>query len=133
MYGFNGNYASTTILKDTDEENAADKLMIETLRLLTPSLTPAASVTDEEFSLISLSFLLDRLSDLLRNDSIEDMTTRSDLYLEAFLFLQALSDRPKLLTLLIKERPRKLNSPGKLPYSVKGTSSLFCDWRLIWL
>ncbi len=124
MYAYNGNYASTAILKDTDEENAADKLMIETLRLLVPSLASADNLTEEELSLISLSFLLDRLSDLLRNDSIEDMTSRSDLYLEAFSFLQALSGHPKLLTLLIKERPRKLNSPGKLRYVLKVISLL---------
>jgi hypothetical protein len=83
-------------------------------QLLTSFLpTPSAEAT-EELHMLRLSCLFDRVTELIRNDSMTDITERSELFTEVITFAQAIADRPGLLGLLYTERPMKMNAPGKL-------------------
>jgi hypothetical protein len=67
-----------------------DKLLVNTLKLLVaffPS-TDSPSGPLEEGRLYRLSFLFDRVAELLRNDSIIDITLRKELYTQVFMFVQ---------------------------------------------
>jgi baculoviral IAP repeat-containing protein 6 len=50
------------------------------IQLLTPFLPSLATDATEEYHMLRLSFLIDRITDLIRNDSISDITDRIDLY-----------------------------------------------------
>lgn len=80
-------------MKSREEKTRSQrKMMIETLKLLMGFLpdqdphTPTGPV--EEIRLYRLSSLFDRIAELLRNDSIIDITQRKELYLQVFTFVQ---------------------------------------------
>lgn len=87
-------------------------MMIQTLQLLGACLPDASSPAYAEMNLFRLSFLFDRITDLIRNDSISDVTERSSLYMEVIAFVKLISDIPSLRGLLFEERPEKSRSPG---------------------
>ncbi|RDW76134.1 hypothetical protein BP5796_06955 [Coleophoma crateriformis] len=104
-----------------------DTLISSTLRhitalLVNPKKGPI-SFRPEELFLFRLSFLLDRVCDLLRNDSIVDITNRSDTYRQAFVFTAKIANCPELSTLIYEQRAQKKDSPGILDLSQSSTSS----------
>jgi hypothetical protein len=64
--------------------------------------------------LFQTSLFLDKISALLRNDSITDISTRHTLYRAVFSFFQALADHPTLNKILIEPRPDTSASSGVL-------------------
>lgn len=58
------------------------------------------------------SLLLDRVCALIRNDSISDLTTRSNLYYALFSFLEIVANDPRLAQLLFEPQPSRKSSPG---------------------
>jgi hypothetical protein len=63
--------------------------------------------------MLRLSCLFDRITELIRNDSITDITERSELFTEVVVFALAIADRPDLSSLLYTGRSIKLNNPGE--------------------
>jgi hypothetical protein len=97
MPGYYGQYVVPSYIsrdqkvKSLEEKTKTqDLLLINTLKLLITFLpgpgSPAAPI--EEIRLYRLTFLIDRIAELLRNDSIIDITQRKDLYTEVFKFVQ---------------------------------------------
>lgn len=85
-------------------------------------LLPAVSAKDRSkfdknppkalMAMLQLSILLDKLAELLRNDSIDDLTKRSGLYFASFQFAEALGSHPATLRLVAGERYSKQRSSG---------------------
>jgi hypothetical protein len=73
-----------------EKTKSQDQLLIDTLKLLITFLPGVGSPSGpiEEIRLYRLSFLFDKIAELLRNDSIIDITQRKDLYTEVFNFVQ---------------------------------------------
>jgi hypothetical protein len=117
--GYGGAASSQTLMnasKDQDEESP-DVLMATILKLLIAFLPDAAeesapSAAAEALSLLRLSFLFDRVAELIRNDSITDMVERRDLYNAAFGFVDTIAMHPGFVELLFEKRPDKRESPG---------------------
>jgi len=79
-----------TVKSRKEKTKTQDQLLINTLKLLTTFLPSPHSPTGpvEEIRLYRLSFLFDRIAELLRNDSVIDITQRKELYTEVFTFVQ---------------------------------------------
>ena len=97
MPGFFGQYVPPTFVardhkvKSREEKSKSeDKLLVDTLKLLAPFFPGPGAPTGpmEEIRIYRLSFLIDRIAELLRNDSIIDITQRKDLYTEVLIFVQ---------------------------------------------
>lgn len=73
-----------------EKTKSQDQLLINTLKLLITFLPGVGSPSGpiEEIRLYRLSFLFDKIAELLRNDSIIDITQRKELYTEVFNFVQ---------------------------------------------
>jgi len=71
-------------------------------------------------SMLQLSLLLDKLAELLRNDSIDDLNKRSSLYFASFQFTEALGSHPATLELVAGERYSKRRSAGLQALSERG-------------
>ncbi|RDL38301.1 uncharacterized protein BP5553_02641 [Venustampulla echinocandica] len=116
--------ASRVLFKDSNinysqQNDLTDMVMTEVLLLLTAFLpvNGLGSSFDREppaefFALFRLSLLFDRVTMLLRNDSISDMARRSDLYQAALAFVTAMAKHPRLVHILTDKRPEKKRSPG---------------------
>ncbi|KAL8938371.1 MAG: hypothetical protein Q9216_003928, partial [Gyalolechia sp. 2 TL-2023] len=63
-------------------------------------------------SMIELSLLQDRVAELLRNDSLQDVDKRPDIYFATFEFVHRLGVHPKLDYLVLEERFKKKKSAG---------------------
>ncbi len=63
-------------------------------------------------SMLQLSLLLDKLAELLRNDSINDLTKRSSLYFAAFRFAEVLGNHQATVGLVADERYSNHQSQG---------------------
>ena len=63
-------------------------------------------------AMLRLSLLLDKLSELLRNDSIDDLSKRFRLYFASFRIVEILGSNPATLELVANERYIKRQSPG---------------------
>jgi len=97
MPGFFGQYVPPTFVardhkvKSREEKTKCeDKVLVDTLKLLATFLPGPGSPTGpmEEIRIYRLSFLFDKIAELLRNDSIIDITQRKDLYTEVLIFVQ---------------------------------------------
>ncbi|RDW82809.1 hypothetical protein BP6252_03921 [Coleophoma cylindrospora] len=114
--------------KSPELEYQEDTLMSSTLRYITALLVDPKkgpiNFRPEELCLFRLSLLLDRVCDLLRNDSIVDITNRSDMYRQAFVFTAKIANCPELSTLIYEQRAQKKDSPGILDLSQSSMSSL---------
>jgi hypothetical protein len=82
------------------------------LKIIAGLLPSAESSPLEERSLFRLSLLFDRLTELVRNDSIIDLVERRDLYMVVVDFMKTIADHPELVGLLLEERSTKTNNPG---------------------
>lgn len=113
--------------KTPEPEYQEDALINSTLRHITALLIDrkkdTANVQPEELFLFRLSFLIDRVCDLLRNDSIVDITERSDTYRQVFVFTAKIVNCSGLSTLVYEQRAEKKDSPGILGLSQSFTSS----------
>ena len=81
----------------------------ETERKVNPALS----------SMIELSLLQDRLAELLRNDSLQDVDTRASLYFKTFEFVSRLGNHESLDYLVCEERFVKKQSAGLYAISTK--------------
>lgn len=66
----------------------------------------------EELAMFRISTLFDHITELIRNDSITDITERSELFMEVITFAQAIVGRPRLCDLLCSERPIRVDYRG---------------------
>lgn len=104
---------ASSSLKDAEEEESPDVWMTSTLTLLTAFLTSSTpDYSEQELLLFRLSFLFDRVTALMRNDSISEVTQRRDLYDSAFSFVQVITDNSTLVQLIFESRLDKKDSPG---------------------
>ncbi|KAL8804570.1 MAG: hypothetical protein Q9182_002485 [Xanthomendoza sp. 2 TL-2023] len=70
-------------------------------------------------SMIELSLLQDRTAQLLRNDSLQDVNGRADLYFATFEFVDRLGSHPKLEYLAREDRFMKKQSAGLHAISIE--------------
>lgn len=56
--------------------------------------------------------LFDKIIQLIRNDSIVDITERLEVYQATAAFITKIAKHPDLVYLLLEERPNKANTPG---------------------
>ncbi|KAI9873636.1 MAG: hypothetical protein M1830_010767 [Pleopsidium flavum] len=75
-------------------------------------------------SVLQLSLLLDKLAELLRNDSINDLTKRSSLYFAAFRFAEVLGSHQATVGLVVDGRYSKSRSKGLQAMSEGGANTL---------
>ena len=105
--------------RSADEKT--DDLLRQILTFLCALLPSASAREGSKFdksppkalkAMLQLSLLLDKLAELLRNDSIDDLTKRSRLYFASFQFAESLGSHPVTLELVAGERHSKRRSPG---------------------
>lgn len=95
------------------------------------------AVPQEMSAMIELSLLQDRAAELLRNDSLQDTTSRARLYFALFEFFERLGKHPSTSHLVYEERFAKKQSSGLLAISLpavigsKGKGKLGSAPRLI--
>ncbi|KAG9238285.1 hypothetical protein BJ875DRAFT_480527 [Amylocarpus encephaloides] len=101
------------------QDDQTDRLMTELLDLLRaflPSTVPESSFDKqppaEFFSVLRLSLLIDRVTVLLRNDSIPNMSQRASLYHAVLAFVTSIARQPPLVSILTDSRPEKKSTPG---------------------
>ncbi|EFE31505.1 uncharacterized protein ARB_01653 [Trichophyton benhamiae CBS 112371] len=70
------------------------------------------NLPSELHAMLQLGLLLDKVADLLRNDSLDDVTKRSDVYKAAFGLVSKLSSHPELIDLAKCARYHKQQTPG---------------------
>lgn len=113
--------------RSADEKT--DDLLRQILTFLRVLLPSASAKEGSKFdkippkalkAMLQLSLLLDKLAELLRNDSIDDLTKRSSLYFASFRFAEALGSHPATLELVVRERYSKRRSPGLQTLSERG-------------
>jgi hypothetical protein len=87
-----------------EKAKSEDDLLIRTLKLLITFFPgpDSPSGPTEEIRIYRLSFLFDKIAELLRNDSIIDITQRKDLYTEVLTFVQVSLHVSLELEVLIK-------------------------------
>jgi baculoviral IAP repeat-containing protein 6 len=66
----------------------------------------------ELHGMLLLSLLIDKVAELLRNDSLEDVSKRPRLYNACLFFVHKLGTHPELASLVQAERHSKQRSPG---------------------
>lgn len=91
-----------------------DFLTIDTVKLLNACLPDLDSDTSMELTMLRLSSLLDKATQMIRNDSIVDITQRFDVYQAITGFIERIAAHPGLLQLLFDERPNKTKGIGEL-------------------
>ncbi|KAM5469718.1 putative gamma-glutamyltransferase [Microsporum audouinii] len=67
--------------------------------------------------MLQLGLLLDKVADLLRNDSLDDVTKRRHVYKAAFGLVAKLGSHPELIDLVKGARYYKQQTPGLEPFS----------------
>ncbi|KAH7336439.1 hypothetical protein BKA65DRAFT_553089 [Rhexocercosporidium sp. MPI-PUGE-AT-0058] len=101
--------------KDVDilDENASqDQLLADTVKILGACLPSTDSDTTIELDMFRLGMLFDKIIQLIRNDSIVDITERLEVYQAIAGFIIKIANHPGLVQLLLDERPNKANTPG---------------------
>jgi hypothetical protein len=102
-----------------ERQHDFDCFLARSLTLLTAFL-PNPVVNDkfdkdppaELFALFRLSFLFDRLNSVIRNDAIDDIAQRAELYEAVFTFVTAVAKHPLLVSLVTDQRVGKKDWPG---------------------
>ncbi|PVH82811.1 hypothetical protein DL98DRAFT_652831 [Cadophora sp. DSE1049] len=105
-------------IADFENHNRANPVTIQILQILRaflPSREPERDFDKhplaELFAMLRLSFVLDRVSTLLRNDSIEDMRKRSELYHAVLKVVKRIARHKELVQLLTVQRVSTKRSP----------------------
>lgn len=81
---------------------------------------PTKKVSPVMSSMIELSLLQDRVAELLRNDSLQDVNKRASLYFATFEFVGRLGHHPMLDYLVREERFKKQQSAGLYAIATTG-------------
>ncbi|PVH88654.1 hypothetical protein DL98DRAFT_648013 [Cadophora sp. DSE1049] len=114
---FTGHPAAVSFLADRDEDildenDSQDYLLADTVKILGTCLPPVDSDTTIELDMFRLGTLFDKIIQLIRNDSIVDITERLEVYQATAGFITKIANHPGLVQLLLEERPNKANTPG---------------------
>ncbi|EZF26745.1 hypothetical protein H112_01257 [Trichophyton rubrum D6] len=95
---------------DEKEDEFAAKVFDFVSRMI-PGPT-SKNLPSELHAMLQLGLLLDKVADLLRNDSLDDVMKRSHVYKAAFGLVSKLSSHPELIDLAKCARYRKQQTPG---------------------
>ena len=118
-------------LKQPDPvRDARDKVILASLAALVPchpSVTPKCPLLGVLISTFKLSYLLDYITALFRNDSIEDAMKRYGVYQASLELVGTLYHHPSTKRLITEERYAKKKTAGLLSMSVDRGSSLVLD------
>ncbi|CZT02407.1 uncharacterized protein RCO7_06303 [Rhynchosporium graminicola] len=95
-----------------DQNVSQDDLLKDTVKILGACLPPMDSDTTLELDMFRLGILFDTITQLIRNDSIVDITERLEVYQATAEFVIKTANHPGLFHLLFEERPHKANTPG---------------------
>ena len=74
-------------------------------------------------TMVSNSFLLEQTANLLRNDSVEDVSRRADIYDKVLSWVNAVGIHPLTANLVVNERDTKTDNLGLLEVSFGGVPS----------
>jgi hypothetical protein len=101
-------------------DSQTDKLTHVLFALVTKLLPlyPDESPVSGLYEMIGLSFFQDRAAQLLRNDSIKDVTSRSALYRSLFEFVEKIGSNNDTRFLVTDDRFAKKKSPGLAVLSI---------------
>ena len=126
-YGGGGSYdrRAQIALQDAPEDQK-DKIIADVLAVLTellpiPGFSPPSWNMNPPPLLVEVlraSAILDKVAELLRNDSIDNVTKRHYLYRRVLSFVRIISKHPQLWTTIYDERPVK--PEGATLYSITG-------------
>jgi baculoviral IAP repeat-containing protein 6 len=98
------------------QDDLTDQLVTQLLQLLTAFLPINGSERSFDrsppFELFRISLLLGRTTELMRNDSIADMSKRSQLCRALLAFVTTVAKHPGLVRILTEKRVEKKRSPG---------------------
>ncbi|EEP78752.1 predicted protein [Uncinocarpus reesii 1704] len=97
--------------------------ILQAVRTMIPS-NNNKNLPPELRGMFQLSMLIDKLAELLRNDSLEDITSRTEVYMAAFQFVRKLGDHPELIVLLQTPRHHKQKTPGLEALTLRSGSGL---------
>lgn len=121
---------SSEAVEYRQQDNLTDDLMRKLLQLLTAFLPRADSSSSFDkhpplqlFAILKLSLLLESVTALIRNDSIADMSKRSELHKALLAFDTAAAKHPELVKILTEKRPEKKMSPGLQALDEESTPS----------
>ncbi|KAK2629887.1 hypothetical protein QTJ16_000707 [Diplocarpon rosae] len=95
-----------------DEQMTQDFLTSDTCRLLGVCLPDQNSEAVIELNMLRMSTLLDTVTEMVRNDSIVDITERFDVYQGVVAFIEKLASHRELVVLLFEERYISMDHPG---------------------
>ncbi|EKD13995.1 uncharacterized protein L3040_008001 [Drepanopeziza brunnea f. sp. 'multigermtubi'] len=95
-----------------EEQMEKDILMSDTVKLLIACLPDFSSDASAELNMFRLSTLFDKLTEMIRNDSIVDITERFDVYNSITAFIEKIARHDELVQLLSEERPIIVDHPG---------------------
>nr|KMM67940.1 UBE2O protein [Coccidioides posadasii RMSCC 3488] len=105
-------------------DSKSDRFLTVTFHVvkeLTPS-TANKDLSPELRGMLQLSFLIDKLAELLRNDSLEDITSRAEVYTAAFQFVKKLGAHPELVSLVQTLRHHKRQTSGLESLTLRSTA-----------
>ena len=88
------------------------------------------AVPPEISAMIELSLLQDRAAELLRNDSLQDTTSRARLYFALFEFFERLGKHPNTTHLVYEKRFAKKQSSGLLVISLPAVIGSKGKWKV---
>ncbi|KAL9607510.1 MAG: hypothetical protein Q9167_007577, partial [Letrouitia subvulpina] len=97
---------------DDDTDDLTERIIRLMIALLPKPDTEAEQEAVAIASMLELSLLQDRVGQLLRNDSLRNVTKRSALYFEAFEFVNRLAKHENFDYLITEDRFIKKNSAG---------------------
>jgi hypothetical protein len=123
---------SSEAVEYRQQDDLTHDLMGKLLQLLTAFLPRADSSSSFDkhpplqlFTILRLSLLLESVTALIGNDSIADMSKRSELHKALLAFVTAAAKYPELVKILTEKRPEKKMSPGLQALDEESTPSAF--------
>lgn len=95
-------------------ETKTDGLLGTILELISEMVPGRANrnLPPELHGMLQLGLLVDKVAELMRNDSLDDVTARADVYGSALRFVAKLGSHPELIALVQTSRYYKQRTPG---------------------
>lgn len=106
--------ALSTALQFFSMDERIDGFVTTTLKALQKMIPGPEhnNLPPELLGMLHLSKLIDKVAELLRNDSLEDITSRKEIYKAALQFVKKLGSHSELISLVQTPRHHKQQSPG---------------------
>lgn len=97
---------------DSETDSSTWRILALLIELLPHRSEKTNTITPALSAMVELSLVQDRVAELLRNDSLQDVTKRAGLYFIVFEFVERLGKHPNMSYLVSEERFTKKQSGG---------------------